>query len=712
MWEEFQYRLYSTSNQIPARTYAPGTFYQTDAVGDYATDFIRHSLTNDAPFFMYVAFGAPHFPIQAPLGLIDKYVPTYAPGWEVLRANRFERMKTLGLLTQPPWLLSPASDSPPWLTAGVEPIPVWSTMSADRQADSARKMAAYAAMMDSVDSNIGKIQSLLQQSNQLDNTIIFFVSDNGGDHEGGVYGSNGRGANTLPLTGSALLTLGQPGEPDTYLGAGWANVNNTPYTYYKRNCHEGGIATPLIVHWPEGITRPGQFERSPGHVIDLFPTLLDVTGFTYPTQFNGHAVIAPEPHSRSLAAHFTNSATVSRTLAGEHESNRSYREGNWKLVTKNFTDSRNVAHALELYKLASDPVELNDLSASFPGKVNEMATNWNAWAARVGVPSSRFITIMTPMPQFDPAPLPNDLFVDNFNRADSPDHDATAAGMSGALVPPLGATTAYFDSWEAGSTEIAGLGLRLAVGSGGMTETALQHNFTNQAILDAGGFSVQFRLDEINSAATDIENRYAGFGAGLSLAEAQSSGDVNGTSPPFSFRGTAANPVGTADFFLELDMAGNVKTWTNGALVATVPVAETNGVLLACFECTSFAAGAPVAVTVFLNGELVDLDPGGTNVTQTFTWDASQQDHIGLSGRASGFVTLDNLAIRTLPFSAGLATTCGASACRDPTPHRIAIPMATATPTSPNGCARAIPATRRPTTECSPSRRRQPGSFV
>ncbi len=662
-WDESLYRFYSSNNEISPIVYGPGEFYQSDAIGDYATNFLDHALSSDKPFFMYIAFGAPHFPIQAPIDKIDEYVPVYTNGWEHIRTNRYENMKAIGLISEPRYHLSPASDSPPWQSAGVTPIPDWAPLSADRKAHSARLMATYAAMIDILDSNVGKVTSKLEQYGKLGNTLIVFLSDNGGDHEGGVFGSIGLGANTPPLTGADLLTMGQPGYPPPYLGAAWANASVTPYTYYKRNCQEGGIASPLVVHWPDGISRPvGGFVDSPVDIIDFMSTVLDITGFEYPSSFNGHSVIGIEPQSISILPQFSSTGTVvARELGFEHESNRGYRKGDWKLVTKNYTDSRNVAGAIELYNLASDPVELNDLAASDTDKVAELVADWNAWATRVKVPSSRLLTYIAPPPQANPPLLPIDLFVDRYNRDNNMDHDAQEGGMTGSLVPPLGAGAAYYDSWEQGSTEIADLVLRMAVGTAGMSETALQHNFVDQEILDAGGFSVQLRINEINSITTDSSNRYVGFGVGLTAAEAQQSNDIFANTAPYSFRGSISTP-GTADFFIELDLAGNVKVWSNGSLLETIPVGVAGGTLTAAFELGSFASGGAVTVTAFLDEQLLDLDSGSAGVSRTFVWDNSSANYIGLSARASSYTAMDNLAVRIFPFSESLASEYALSA--------------------------------------------------
>ena len=654
-WDESLYRYY-TSDGIPSIDYAAGEFYQTDAIGDYATNFIQHASSSDEPFFMYIAFGAPHFPIQAPIEKINEYVPAYEIGWEQIRTNRYEQMQSIGLISASTHPLSPASDSPPWQNySGVDPIPEWAPLSDERKAHSTRAMATYAAMIDILDANVGKVTSKLEALGELDNTLIVFLSDNGADHEGGVFGSLNEGANTAPLTGDDLLTYGQPGYPEPYIGAAWANASVTPYTYYKRNCHEGGIASPLVVHWPDGITRSvGGFVRSPVHIVDFMSTVLDITGFDYPSTFNDHSVIGIEPQSESMLPLFTTTNIVARELGYEHETNRGYRKGDWMLVTKNFTDSRNEANEIELYNLASDPVELNNLANVDPDKVAELVDDWNAWATRVNVASGRLLSYVAPAPQANPPMLSIDLFVDRFNRDDSSDHDAESDGMTGSLTSLLSAGSAYYDSWEEGSTEVADLALDMAVGAG-MTETALQHNFVDSEILAAGGFSVQLSINEINSATSDIGNRYVGFGVGLSASEAQESNDINGSSAPYSFRGNGSTP-GSADFFIELDLDGNVKVWSNGSLLETIPVGAVNGTLTAAFEFDSFASDSEVTVSAYMDEKLLDLNSSGAAMSRTFTWGNDNANYIGLSARASESASMDNFAVRLLPLSGSLAS--------------------------------------------------------
>ena len=242
-WNTNAYTLISQNGEIANRTYAPGTFYQTDAIGDYSVDYVNHHLSqgDGKPFFLYMAFGAPHFPIQAPKAWVDTNVTAYAAGWDSVRYQRYTNMLAKGVVdARHP--LSPRGGTAAHQAEPIEEIPAWNTLAADRQADLTRRMAIYAAMTRKVDYNIGRIVELLRQQGQLDNTVILVMSDNGGNHEGGRFGQTGGVVNAAPLTGTALDNMGLSGEPNIHIGGGWANVNNTPFRISKHYNHEGASA--------------------------------------------------------------------------------------------------------------------------------------------------------------------------------------------------------------------------------------------------------------------------------------------------------------------------------------------------------------------------------------------------------------------------------------------------------------------------------------
>nr|WP_083808713.1 sulfatase-like hydrolase/transferase [Pedosphaera parvula] len=659
-WSTNAYTLAASNGEITNRIYGPGQFYQPDAIGDYSLDFVNNALqvhTNDKPFLLYMAFGSAHFPIQAPQDWVNTNVPVYSVGWDAVRNARFTNMLAQGVLDGRN-LLSPNEGTAPWGSIPTEAIPDWNTLAADRQADLTRRMAIYAAMVQKMDQNIGRVVERLRAAGQLDNTLIIALSDNGGNFEGSVFGETGGVPNPTPLTGSSLANMGLNGQPIIYLGGGWAHVNNTPFRLFKHFDHEGGIRTPMIVHWPEGLSRTNQWEDQPGHLIDIMSTIVDVTGVSYPTQFNSHVVLPLE--GKSLKPLFNSTNEISRTLGFEHEGNRAWISGSWKFVTKNFAsfDGSTPTDELELYDLSKDPTELTNVASAEPVLLGQMVTNWNTWAARVGVPSSRFVNPSQLFVPVVPATNANDLFVDTFNRPDTTNIDASASGMWGTRVPPIGANAAYYEGFEGSglptSIQILNNTLQMAVGVG-MSENGIIHNFVGQDIIDAGGFSVELTVQEINTDSSDSANRYVGFGVGMSQAEAAAGGDV-GALTGIIFRGEQGNSnLGVSDFFIELDLNGNIKVWNNGTLLDTVSVGQAYGTLTASFACTGFTTNDSVTVNVFFNGLQVDINTADTNsMSRTFKWDRNNSDYIGLSARASNYTQMDNLAIRKLPLSTGL----------------------------------------------------------
>lgn len=362
------------------RDYAPQEFYGTDALTDHALDFVNLARdTPDQPWFVYLAYNAPHFPLQAPEEVVEKYKDIYTKGWDVLRAERFERMKELGLVSEDTEL-TPRS---PWWNYGETDAgfnPEWDSLPADRQADLARRMAIFAAMVDRMDENIGRIVADLERTGELDNTLIIFLSDNGACAEWDPNGFDVRSSNNNELhTGAALEGMGQDG---TYhsAGSGWANLSNTPWRLYKHFNHEGGISTPLIAHWPSRIGRPGLVKSGMGHIIDLVPTLLDAARVDYPDEVAGRQTM-PLP-GQSFLPILDGSDGVARTLYFEHEGHRAIRQGAYKLVALR-------GRPWELYNLGDDRTEVRDLSQSQPERVAAMASSWDEWAAE---------NYVTPMP--------------------------------------------------------------------------------------------------------------------------------------------------------------------------------------------------------------------------------------------------------------------------------------------------------------------------
>jgi len=368
--------------------YAPEkTWFYTDAIADQTSRYIREHVaaTPDNPFFAYVAFTAAHWPMHAREETIAKYKGKYDAGYDALRRSRFEKMKRLGIVSQDAEL-SPGAGN-------------WDSV---KQRDwELRCMEVYAAMVDEMDAGIGKIVETIRDAGQLDNTLIFFLQDNGGCAEG--YGraqnkTTGPRADKPSLPPMAKGELQRdmqprqsrdgypvrsgpgvmPGGADTFIGYGrdWANVSNTPLREYKHWVHEGGISTPLIAHWPAGIKRQGELDHQPGHLIDIMATCVDLAGAGYPTEKDGQKIKPLE--GRSLDDAFKGKQIQREALFWEHEGNCAIRKGDWKLVRKENQD-------WELYNLAKDRSELHDLAAEKPGLVKQLGAEFEAYADRADV---------------------------------------------------------------------------------------------------------------------------------------------------------------------------------------------------------------------------------------------------------------------------------------------------------------------------------------
>lgn len=362
-------------------------YYYTDAISDNACRYI-HEHSADDPFFLYVAYTAAHWPMHARRRDIAKYEGKYDVGYEAIRQARFEKMKKLGVVRRRAELSPPPAS--------------WDSVK-DKQWEAAC-MEVYAAMIDSMDQGIGRIVATLEAKGMLENTLILFLQDNGGCAESGGRGDqlNPRpdGPTFDPIPPDAQHYFGSvprqtrdgwpvrrghvmPGPADTYIGYGrnWANVSNTPFREYKHWVHEGGIATPLIAHWPAGIRARNKLRHQPAHLIDLMATCVDVAGARYPSEYRGHEIQPME--GRSLAPAFANRDIKREALYWEHEGNRAIRVGKWKLVAKGRTGQDEVAW--ELYDIEADRSELHDLAAQQPQRVQEMAALWRAYAERAKV---------------------------------------------------------------------------------------------------------------------------------------------------------------------------------------------------------------------------------------------------------------------------------------------------------------------------------------
>lgn len=357
-------------------------FYYTDAITENAVRFIRDHARDcaDAPFFEYVAYTAPHWPLHAPEEEVAKYRGRFDAGWDRLREARFRRMKEMGIL-----------EAEAELTARDPSMPAWEE--ADHRDWRLRCMEVYAAQIDRMDQGIGNIVKALEETGQLDNTLIFFLSDNGGCAEQ-IHPHPEPGTSLLQRThtraGEPVL-LGNhpdvmPGSEATFQTYGpWANLSNTPFRLYKSWVHEGGIASPLIISWPRHIREQGALRHVPGQLTDIMATVLEATGTPYPDRYQGRDILPLE--GRSLLPGEAAGEEEPRCLYWEHQGNAAVRIGAWKLVKEYPND-------WELFDLAADRAENRDLSRQHPEIAARLSAAYESWAERCGViPRERILSI-------------------------------------------------------------------------------------------------------------------------------------------------------------------------------------------------------------------------------------------------------------------------------------------------------------------------------
>jgi arylsulfatase len=318
-------------------------FYTTHAITDFAIDFLEEATEGEKPFLLYAAFNAPHYPLQAPEKDVRKYDGVYDGGWDKLRVSRHQRQLESGLLPAK-YKLSPRPDH----------VPAWKSLSKKEREWEADRMEVFAAMVDVLDQNVGRLVSFLKQKGVYDNTLILFCSDNG--------------ACPFERTRGRYL---EPWDPNSYwtYDASWAHAGNTPFRLYKQNQHEGGISSPLIAHWPRGIkAEPGSITNQPGHLIDFMATFVDVADADYPTQI-GNRVIDPLQGKSLLPILQGTERQAHENLYFHFGTDRALRQGPWKLVGAKLG-------RWELYNLDEDRTELNDLAAKYPERVDAMAKKW------------------------------------------------------------------------------------------------------------------------------------------------------------------------------------------------------------------------------------------------------------------------------------------------------------------------------------------------
>jgi arylsulfatase A-like enzyme len=321
-------------------------FYTTDANVDFSIRFLEEEFKSGKPFFHYIAFNAPHYPLQAPEKEVEKYRGIYDPGWEATRMSRYRKQQEIGLF-------------PEQLTLPPMPghVPDWDSLTPERQAFESYRMSVYAAMVERRAQQIGRLSGFVRDKDVLENTLIMICSDNG----------------ACPFERSRNREI-PPWEAGSFLlyDASWATVSNTPLRHYKQTQYEGGISTPLIVHWPGHISSPGRWEEAPGHLIDIMATCLEVAGATYPV-----ADTVQPLQGISLTPLFRGEE---RNEHGElyfrFTSNRALRSGDWKLVSF-------YGYRWELYDLSNDRFEQEDLASTYPERVEQMKARWYDMAEKV-----------------------------------------------------------------------------------------------------------------------------------------------------------------------------------------------------------------------------------------------------------------------------------------------------------------------------------------
>ena len=338
---------------VEDKTYTPYTpkekdFYTTDYFTKYALKYLDEYKDEDRPFFLYLAYTAPHDPLMAWPADIAKYCGKYRAGYEKIREARYKRQIDMGL----------ADKSSPLSKPTFKP---WASLSDEKRKEEDLKMAVYAAMIDRMDQNIGKVLAKIKALGRADTTLVLFASD------------NGCSAEVVRIRGTGEIgTMTRW----TSLGRDWANVSDTPYRYYKNYSHEGGICTPLIAYWPQGITNPGRVSRHVGHFIDFMATFIDVGGAKYPAQFGGRKIVPLE--GKSLLPVFQGkTAAREGALFWQWSRGRAVRKGKWKLVAWN--------GEWQLYDMEKDRCETKDLAASHPDVVSELDSLYKDWLKRCGV---------------------------------------------------------------------------------------------------------------------------------------------------------------------------------------------------------------------------------------------------------------------------------------------------------------------------------------
>ncbi len=366
--DRFFYPKKTTKDDQPQPPVEPGSdYYATTAVASHAIECLQEHARQygQQPFFHYLAFTSPHFPLQAPAKDIAKYHGKYDDGWDEIRRRRWERIRDLGLVSGSLSALEPDIGPPYHFADAIKQLGdkevnrelPWAELTGEQQAFQASKMEIHAAMVDRMDQEIGRVVEQLKAMGAYDNTLILFLSDNGASAE-------------IMIRGDGHRADAPPGSAETYLclGPGWSSAANTPFRRHKTWVHEGGISTPLIAHWPAGIAARGELRSQVGHVVDLAPTIVDLAGGTWPTEVAGTAV--PPPPGISLRATLTEDVPAqSRTLWWLHEGNRALLQGHFKVVAAKNED-------WQLYDLSQDRAEQHNLVTGMPDQAQALESLW------------------------------------------------------------------------------------------------------------------------------------------------------------------------------------------------------------------------------------------------------------------------------------------------------------------------------------------------
>jgi len=339
-------------------------FYMTNAITENAVKFLQKAKTQNQPFFMYLAYTAPHWPLHALEEDIDLFKGKYMKGWDELREERYDRMIEMGIIDKN-WIESERN----------EEVTPWDELSQEQKERMDLLMSIYAAQVYRMDQGIGEIMKQVEMMGEKDNTIVIFLSDNGGSSEYGPFGHD--------FWGNFWDGDARPGSGESYhsYGSLWANLSNAPFRYYKKDTYEGGIATPFIVSWPNHIENEGSISHHIGHINDVMTTICDITGTKYPETYKGNN-ITPMPGKSFAQVLKSIDQKESDPIFWEHVGNRAVRHGDWKLVAKK-------GAPWELYNLREDRTETINLFEKNKEIANEMISSYEKWAQEVGVDEMR-----------------------------------------------------------------------------------------------------------------------------------------------------------------------------------------------------------------------------------------------------------------------------------------------------------------------------------